>query len=275
MEAADDQDEDVRRLIEGGAEFAGAAAGAALSLVGGPVAAVGGAAAGVALTRSFKRIGSELQRRFLADRQRVRIGGAYAIAADRVDERLRAGDVPRQDGFFTGGDGRAPAEELLEGVLLAAGDSYEERKVPFLGLLYAAIAFDETITPAQGNYLIRQAQELTFRQLAVMAVVREGDARSFPEATGAVGEKWLVCNDNLAIEVDELERRGFIHRGEYGATHRRGGMTFADASSLSIDTLTLTGPGDLMYRVMGLKDVSSEARAEVMAELELREPPKD
>lgn len=79
-----EDEDDARRLIEGGAEFGGRVCG--------------------------------------------RGEGAFTFAAERVAERLQAGDVPRRDDFIAEVDGRSPNDEILEGVLLAAGDAYEERR---------------------------------------------------------------------------------------------------------------------------------------------------
>jgi hypothetical protein len=124
------------QLIEGGAELAAASIGAAVGLIGGPPGAFGGAAAGVTATRLLRRLGADIQKRMLAPRQRIRTGAAYAIAAEEISRRLRAGESLRADGFFdTRMGGRPAAEELLEGVLHAAADAYEERKVTHLGKL--------------------------------------------------------------------------------------------------------------------------------------------
>src|SRR4051794_7211740 len=89
-----------KKLIEGGAELAGASVGAAIGLIGGPPGAFGGAAAGVAATRVLRRLGAEVEQRWLAPRQRVRAGAALAVAADTIAKRLDAGDLVRDDSFF-------------------------------------------------------------------------------------------------------------------------------------------------------------------------------
>jgi hypothetical protein len=70
------EDEPFVPLVEGGAELAGAAAGAALGLLGGHIAVIGGAAGGAALTRALKRVGNEMALRMFGPRQQVRVGAA-------------------------------------------------------------------------------------------------------------------------------------------------------------------------------------------------------
>jgi hypothetical protein len=173
--------ERAEKLIQGGAELAGAAVGAAVGLVGGPAGALGGAAAGVAATRTLRHVGSELQTRWLGPRQRVRVGAAYAYAAEQIADRLAAGEALRADGFFEEDPTvRSAGEEILEGVLQAAADAYEEKKVAHLGKLYASLAFDAGVSRGYANFLIGVARSLTFRELALMAVIWEGDVARLP-----------------------------------------------------------------------------------------------
>ncbi|HEX3874776.1 MAG TPA: hypothetical protein VHW26_11560 [Solirubrobacteraceae bacterium] len=164
-------------LVAAGGDFAAASVGGALGLIGGPVGVVVGAAGGVAATRVFRRVGAQLRRRWLDPRQELRLAGAYTIAADQVKSRLAAGAQPRGDGFFESGvDDRAPAEELLEGVLRAAADAYEEKKVPFLANMYCSLVFRPDISPAYANSLIQLAAACTWRQLVILAFLGNGPA---------------------------------------------------------------------------------------------------
>jgi hypothetical protein len=157
-------------LVEAGGDFAGASIGGALGLIGGPVGVVAGAAGGVLATRAFRRVGAQLRQRWLDPRQELRLGGAYALAADLVQKRLEAGSTLRSDGFFEPTtDGRPPAEELLEGVLRAAAEAYEEKKVPFLASMYSSLVFRPDISPAYANSLIQLAADCTWRQVVILA----------------------------------------------------------------------------------------------------------
>jgi hypothetical protein len=204
----------------------------------------------------------------------VRAGAAFALAVTAIARRLNAGEIPRSDGFFEESvAGRPAADELLEGVLSAAADAYEERKVVCLGKLYAGLVFDAGVSRAHANHLISLAQRLTYRQLSLMAVIWDGDIA--PMAKAATKEnppKQLVFSDELGIEVDEIERLGLVGRGPPGGTPRRSGMTFVDASGVSPTTLTLTAPGKRLYELLELGDVPADARREVLDALWLGAP---
>jgi hypothetical protein len=66
---------------------------------------------------------------------------------------------------------RSSAEELLEGVILAAQRESQERKVRFYGYLYSNLVFDPTVDRAHGNYLIRLLDRLSYRQVCLLAEI--------------------------------------------------------------------------------------------------------
>jgi len=52
-----------------------------------------------------------------------------------------AGELPRNDLREPANADRSPAAELIEATLVAATQTHEERKIPYLAHLLAAIAF--------------------------------------------------------------------------------------------------------------------------------------
>jgi hypothetical protein len=98
----------------------------------------------------------EFRERVLGQREAVRVINAITAAKARIDERLATGDVPRSDGFFDAGEAnRSDAQELLEGVLLAAQRQYEERKVGCYGNLYAKRRIEPAIDSVTANSLLK------------------------------------------------------------------------------------------------------------------------
>jgi len=80
------------------------------------------------------------------------------------------GEVPQDDLREEVMPGRNQAEELIEATLIAASESFEERKLPFISHLLAAILFEPDLTHAQAHQLIATARSLTYRQLLLLAV---------------------------------------------------------------------------------------------------------
>jgi hypothetical protein len=220
QDSADDESKLAKELIEGGSDIAGAATGAAIGLVGGPAGVVGGAVAGAALGRVLKRVGAEIRRRILSPREELRIGAAAAFAGEKIVASLGTGREPRTDGFFDDSTtDRSAAEELLEGVLLKARDAYEEKKLRYLGNLYANLAFAPQVSPAHGNHLIALAGRLTYRQLVALAVagdenrrdqLRHRDFRDDQPALDVLG----VDGIGVITELYELYQQGLMNGGE-------------------------------------------------------------
>jgi hypothetical protein len=268
-ETGDEKGRATTELIEGGSEIAGAVVGGALGFIGGPPGVYAGAVGGVLVTRTLKRVGQEVRRRLLGPRQEVRVGAAFAFAADEIRQRLDRGDGLREDGWFES-DGRAQADELLEGVLLNAANAYEERKVRHLGWLYASLAFDSTIGRAYANFLLQLADRLTYRELVCVALFASEEARNaLTKVDVAISEGDIRSSDPIIAELTELGQVGVI-----GVTQKTGTVaapqgTFGggDLRSLPLARLAPTSVGDDLYRLMRLDRVPEKDIADVFTEL--------
>lgn len=265
MMADQETDEEEARLaielIEGGSEIAGASVGAAVGLIGGPPGIVAGATAGVLVTKAFKRVGSDLHRRFLAPSEEVRVGGAAAIAASVIAATIEAGEMqPRDDGFFEEGENgsRSTADEVLEGVLLKARGSYEEKKIPYLGRLYASIAFFDEISPGMANHLVELASQLTYRQFVLLAIfgsanegMRDGGYRNDQDAFGALG----IEGRGLLTEAYELYQRGLLSGG---------GSAWIALVDVNPRKARPIGSGQLLFRMMELGKIPDQDRRDIV-----------
>jgi hypothetical protein len=188
-DAGDESAERVRRLMDGGADLAGAVGAVGATVVAGPVA---GAALGVAIKHAVAAVG-----RLFSRREEQRIGVALLAIQEDARARQERGERVRADGFFDpSGELRPEGEELLEGVLREAAASYEERKVPLLAHLYSAVAHDESVRSADALYLVRLASDLTFRQFVILSAFATGDAASrrvlYDPELDDLGERLLV-----------------------------------------------------------------------------------
>lgn len=259
-----------RELIESGGDVVGAAAGAALGTIGGPPGIAAGAVGGVAITRLVKRLGAELHERILGPRQRARAGAALAVAVERIRTRVEAGETPRDDGFFDASDGeRAPADELLEGVLLHAANAYQDRKVPYLAALFASLAFRSDISPAYGHYLIRLADRLTYRQLCALAFFAErGESIDLTRLEGDRQERGhRPFEQGLGRELDELAGDLgvlgiWMPHGEMVRADRTVAVGSADGATVGgsvektdIGEIVPTSLGRTLYEVMELERI--------------------
>ena len=140
------------RMLQAGARLAAALTGVSAGVfTGDPYIGAGTAWA----TNEILTIGQEVMGRVTA-RSAIRTGAALTIIAADAQEHRDQGDHPRTDGFFDErGMLRADAQELLEAILLASANCFEERKLPFMAHMYDGIAYDSTISAGDSLFLVR------------------------------------------------------------------------------------------------------------------------
>lgn len=174
-------------LIKVGSDIAGGAVGGALGfLSAGPAGAAVFGASGPIITHLLCHIGAEIKDKILGKREQIRIGATLAFATQRIEEKLKNGEQVRDDGFFDNTiDNRSAAEEILEGVLLAAQREHEEKKLKYYGNLVANLAFNSQVSRAQANLLLKLGQNITYQQMCLITIfankellgLRQGDYR--------------------------------------------------------------------------------------------------
>ena len=244
-----------RRIVDGAAEYAGAAAGAAAgalcgAVIAGPVGAVGGALAASGVERIMRAVGDEIKKRLLSPSESERIGDVLQEASKLINEKLAQGETLRDDGFFEDVDGERPAaEEILEGTLLAAQSEYEERKLVYLSRLYANIAFHPEVSRAMANRLIKLVEAVTYRQIVILHIVgglvtaeKEFQGISM-RRRGAYTSVSGMENVAIASEVFDLYRMSLL-----GSTE-----AILDAAGINPSALTVIGYGAHLYNLMGLE----------------------
>lgn len=227
------------------------------------------------VTRSLKRGIEEFYARVLAPRQSRRAGAALVVMAEDQAERQQAGDEPRDDGFFDERDGYRPdAEELLEGILLHAANTYEERKVSFLGHLYDGVAHDPSIGTADAHRLLTQAGRLTYRQLGLLSIFAQADedetARRLMRAAGLRDEGRASPSAGLLAEVDDLGAEGLIGVRIQGGTPRRitaGVDSNGLATGQPFGALRLLTSGQTLHGAMRLDRLPGGEREALLEEL--------
>ncbi len=257
----EDKHSGIRHLINTGAEIAGGAVGGALGfLAGGPVGAALLGAGGAAAAAALKHIGEEASERLLGPREQVRVGGVLAIAAEEIRERLEQGESVRTDGFFEPkGALRSDAEEVAESVLLKSQREPEEKKIPYMGHLFAAVAFDPQISAPLAHQIIKAAGQLTYRQLCILKLaavkqsfaLRSGDYRN----DGGNFAKDLY---QILYECLDLYHRGLINFGgevAFGLTDVKPGR------------MTVQGLGADIFNLMKLGLIPAEELTPIAVQL--------
>jgi len=125
-----ESDNKTKQLIEAGTEIAGAAVSGALGfLFGGPAGAAGAGALGVVVAKSAKKLITDMANRHLSHQEEIKVGAAAAFAMSVIEDRLKKGDRPRDDDFFTKKNGEnSSAEEIFEEFFSRARMNMKKRK---------------------------------------------------------------------------------------------------------------------------------------------------
>lgn len=248
------QDEIKKTIIDNVGEYAGSAAGAVAggligAAIGGPEGAAAGSVAATAIEHMFQNMGSEIKKRTLAPLEEERVGTVYAKAKELIEEKIARGKTPRNDNFFVKDSNSRPAsEELLEGTLLAAQREHEEKKSVYLARLYANILFHPEISRPTANHLIKLAEQLTYRQIAIlnniaaMQFARTLNPPINPLKKGAYESVSGTENVAIAAEIFDLYRMSILGSSQ----------VILDAGGINPSTLTVVGYGAHLYNLMDL-----------------------
>ena len=238
----------IHRLLTYSAELAGAAAGFTTEFLQTvPSGAGGPIAAGVTIVLK------ELTARHLLPRERARINAATDVATYRISARLLAGHIRRSDSFFGNLEsGESPSQELLEGVLLKARDSFEEKKIRHMGLFYANLVFSDYVSPQSAHFLLRALEQLTYRQLCLIALIG---------AKESLDVEALRRPEHSDPEMESLKREEMdIHSSDLGTK----GLVVG--AGPWIDQLSVLGQA--MYDLAGLEEIPNTDKAPLEATIE-------
>lgn len=197
----------------------------------------------------FQNMGSEIKKRTLAPMEEERVGTVYAKAKELIKEKIARGKTPRNDNFFVKDSNSRPAsEELLEGTLLAAQREHEEKKTVYLARLYANILFHPEISRPTANHLIKLAEQLTYRQIAIlnniaaMQFARTLSPPINPLKKSAYESVSGTENVAIAAEIFDLYRMSILGSSQ----------VILDAGGINPNTLTVGGYGAHLYNLMDL-----------------------
>jgi hypothetical protein len=215
-------------------------------LTGGPVGAGVGAAVGTLASHGLRAAGLEVWERQMSQRERVRVAAVIAMAGEKMQKRLAAGEKLREDNFF---EAQLPyqshAVEVTESLLLKAQREPEERKLAYIANLIAFIGFDSAIDAAMAHQLLRFASELSYRQYCILALaMRAASFDLFKDHASAIGRANLSgAQTSFLSDCWDLRVKGLLWTGTDFDLHlyeiRPGylglqplGLTLANALSL-------------------------------------------
>lgn len=243
-----------KKLIENGVDYVGSAASAAFgaavgTVIAGPAGAVWGSLAGTTIEKVIQIVGAEISSRALSRSEARKVKTVYTLAKEFIAENLNNNKKLREDDFFDKKiNGRSSAEEILEGTLQVAQREYEERKLKYLAKLYANIAFSPDITASMASFLIKLAEQLTYRQIVILYAIGIAKHSNVPmplkkEAYRSVSG---LTNVAIAAEIFDLYRSSIIVSSE----------AILDSAGINPSALSVGGYGALLFNLMELNNIS-------------------
>ena len=227
-------------------ETVGAAVATGIGMaIPGPAGAIVGATIG-SVVGSFS---NDFLSRALSKMEKDRIVRVNEATKKKLEENKKAGRTLRNDDFFSKPiDDRSTAEEIYEGVLIASQREYEERKVLLLGRMYANIAYDSTITRPVANALIKEASELTYRQLMIIKDIGilqlTASSGLDPRRKNNSVEVRGLNNVSIATDILTLYHKTLVHSS----------AVIMDAANIKPALLSLVGIGALLFNLMELQN---------------------
>lgn len=248
-------------LVERGSEIAG---GAAAVGVGAMLGGTEGAAAGLvgAVVAPIVAQVSEFAMRSLGRREEERVAAVVVYACDMLKDLEAKGASVRSDGFFEDfPEARSDGEEVIEAVMKAAQASYEERKLPHLGALLGLLAVDETYDRGTANWMIRSAEELSWTQYVLLALVPSAD--SDQEALPAGGILANAPDWNAWTAQHELADLGYGKRELVSWGTGRTPIQQLSFPSAEMSEMRLRHGGVLLHNALDLADVPQAERVRV------------
>jgi hypothetical protein len=134
-----------------------------------------GSTLGAVITSGLENIGQEMRNRFLSKKETSRIGSSFYFLLEKFDENIKNGKNVRKDNFFDNVGGEYNRnEEILEGVVIAAQRSYEEKKVRYISYFYANILFETRWDAYHANHFLRLAEKMSYRQFCLLTIYYHG-----------------------------------------------------------------------------------------------------
>ena len=158
--------------------------------------------------------------------------------------------IPRNDGFFDGE--RSDADEVIEGVLLTAMTTYQEKKIPYIANLLATIACGD-VDVETAHLLVQQADSVSWLELKVLTIFYRVEEFPMPSiAPGDHPRTWPHYATRTAFNgINSPEGKGYIF---YESRILEGELGLK-LPHVKFDAVRLTNLGRLLAQGMDLVNV--------------------
>jgi hypothetical protein len=151
---------------------------------------------------------------------------------------------------------------MLEGTLAMAQREHEERKVPYYGYLLANLSFQSNVDEYFANWLLKLADELTWSQLVLLAMIRRKDEFTLPAITIADSDVMQWSQWGLHEQLANLGygQRNLIGRPRKVAENDPRETQFSIPQHIErlLPNMQLVNTGPLIYALMQLNRIPAD-----------------
>ncbi|KJV06088.1 hypothetical protein VZ94_13575 [Methylocucumis oryzae] len=117
--------------------------------------------------------------------------------AEVMERRIQNGERLRPDFAISDSETTPIGLEQLEAIVQKARASYEERKLPYMGNLYANVALDQSVSRTEANHLVLLSESLTFSQYGLLRLFAQHGSiplreHRLDELPGVTTEQWSL-----------------------------------------------------------------------------------
>jgi hypothetical protein len=191
---------------------------------------------------SFHIVEEDFFSRLMSTRETLKTERGLKYVYGKITKLLDLGLTPRTDGFFDQHeDARSTSDEILEGVLFKCRVEHEEKKIRYISNIYAYTAFHAEVSPEMANFLLQFAQEMTYRQMCVLAIIGQSESRT---------PSWGPKDGDPAFEMEYKRLEAMWQRG-FNAETRKHHQETGEA----VPIVGLSRIGDLCYKAMNLTEI--------------------
>ncbi len=130
--------------------------------------------------------------------------------------------------------------------------SYQEKKIKFIGKLFANIFFISQSDLSLSNFMIKLADELSYRQFCIINILRNKDELNLAEWLDKNEEgKPIITRFDLCCETRYLKDKGIVTLPLYMSDMED------NSSSLLLKDLSITKIGNQFYELLSLSEIET------------------
>lgn len=223
--------------------------------VGAALGQILGVEAGAALGQALSDAGNKAVD-FLRGRAASRAGRTLENVTEQIRDREARGESVR---WQLKDDDAGAAIELFESMLDAAAKSAEERKCEVIANLMASVAFDLSVSTADGLLYLQRVRDASWRQLVILQYVIDPSRQDERQRMGVAMEEGDV-RLKPAVEVEMFEAASGLEL--IGYIQEDGGVsnplsTWRGTRKMAIEKLGPTELGESIGRMGRLDEVVS------------------